>query len=93
MNVELGQLADGSLVVASDADFPNNVRRIEYHRDQRLMMLIYDDPTHDGELMQHELPESTADIVEAAATVLIVSGRPEEALHAYDVPLIQIGPL
>lgn len=93
MNIELGQLRDGTLVILSDAHFPQDIRRIEYYRDQRLMMLIYDDPDHDGELMHYELSDIAAEKVEASPTVTVIDKSPERKLYGYDVPLVQVGGL
>lgn len=91
MNVELGKLSDGGLVVMCDAPFPHEIRRIEYYRDQRLMMLVYDDPDHEGDLMHHELSEVAAHTVESSPSVLVVDHSPGHKLYGYDVPLIQVG--
>lgn len=93
MNVELGQLPDGGLVVVADQRFPHDIRRIEYYRDQRLMMLVYDDPAHEGELMHQELKDHVAELVEASPSIMIVDKGPPPAhiLHGYEVPLVQIG--
>ncbi len=91
MNVELGQLADGGLVVMCDAPFPHEIRRIEYYRDQRLMMLVYDTPDHDSDLMHYELSDVAASSVEASPSVLVVDHAPDRKLYGYDVPLVQVG--
>lgn len=93
MNIELGRMPDGSLIIMSDAQFTHDIRRIEYYRDQRLMMLIYDDPEHEGELMHYELPEVTAQAAEACGTVMILDKSPDRKLYGYDVPLVQVGAL
>lgn len=91
MNVELGKLADGGLVVMCDAPFPHEIRRIEYYRDQRLMMLVYADSEHEGDLMHYELSGVAAQSVETSPSVLVVDHAPDRKLYGYDVPLIQVG--
>ena len=51
MNVELGRLPDGGIVLCANPEFPEQVKRVEYYRDQKLFMLIYEDIDHEGELM------------------------------------------
>ncbi len=91
MNIDLGRLADGGLVIVADAQFAHDIRRIEYYRDQRLMMLIYDDPDHEGELMHYELPDVAAAIVESSPSIMILDKSPDKKLYGYDVPLVQVG--
>ncbi|AEP10624.1 hypothetical protein [Micavibrio aeruginosavorus] len=90
MNVELGKLPDGGLVVMCDSHFPHEIRRIEYYRDQRLMMLVYD-ADHEGDLMHYELSDVCANTVENSPNVMIVDHSPGRKLYGYDVPLVQIG--
>lgn len=91
MNVELGKLPDGNLVVVADSAFRKDVVRVEYYRDQRLMMLVYDDPDHEGDLMDHELTEDAARHAEGSPSVLIVTAEPGKELLGYPVPLVQVG--
>ena len=91
MNVELGKLADGGLVIMADSPFPHEIRRIEYYRDQRLMMLVYNDPAHEGDLMHYELSGVNARSVETSPSVMVVDHTPDHKIYGYDVPLVQIG--
>ncbi|MFN3826170.1 MAG: hypothetical protein ACK4NR_00940 [Micavibrio sp.] len=91
MNIELSRLGDGGLVVFADSPFPHDIRRIEYYRDQRLMMLVYDDPEHEGDLMHYELPDVAHEAVEASPNVMVIDHGPGRKLYGYDVPLIHIG--
>lgn len=91
MNVELGKLSDGGLVVMCDAPFPHAIRRIEYYRDQRLMMLVYAIPNHEGDLMHYELSGIAAHSIESSPSVLIVDHASDRKLYGYDVPLVQVG--
>ncbi len=93
MNIELGQMADGSIMIMADADFSYDVRRVEYYRDQRLVMLIYDEPGHEGELMHHELNDRANALMEASGSILIINQSPDRKLYGYDVPLVQVGAL
>lgn len=93
MKVELGRLADGKVVLISDAPFPHEIRRVEFYREQRLMMLVYENAGQDGELMHHELPAAAVEALETAPTVFVVNHGPNKKLYGYDVPLVQIGGL
>ncbi len=92
MNIELGELPDGDLVLVSDTTFPADVKRIEYYRDQRLFMLVYDDPEHEGDLMHYELADDIARKVERKSTLVVIepdimTGKP----MGYYTSLIQVG--
>jgi hypothetical protein len=92
MNIELGQMADGELVLVSDAALPGDVKRVEYYRDQRLFMLVYDLADHEGDLMHYELADEVAAKVASKSKLTIVepdkdTGQPV----GYDAFLIQIG--
>ena len=91
MNIELGQMQNGGLVIMSDPPFGQPVCRVEYYRGQRLMMLVYDSPGHDDDLMPYELSDNSAAQVESSPSVLIVGRTPDQRLHGYDVPLVHIG--
>lgn len=91
MSFELGKLPNGNLVVVADAPFPHDVVRVEYFRDQRLMMVVYDAPDHGGDLMDYEVTGDSVRLAENRPSVLIVTAEPGKELLGYDVPLIQIG--
>lgn len=92
MNVDLAQLNDGRIAVVTDAALPAQMRRIEYYRDQRLFMFIYDLPDHDGDLMHYELPESVArEIERVGELVIIVNDVANANQYDYTVPLIKVG--
>ena len=92
MNIELGELPDGDLVLVSDTTFPADVKRIEYYRDQRLFMVVYDDPAHEGDLMHYELADDVARKVERRSSLVVIepdimTGKP----MGYYTSLIQVG--
>lgn len=84
-------MANGGLVIMCDAPFPHEIRRIEYYRDQRLMMLVYESVDEDSDLMHYELTDVSAHAVETSPSVLVVDHAPDRKLYGYDVPLIQVG--
>lgn len=92
MNIELGQLPDGDLVLVCDSTFPADVKRVEYYREQKLFMLVYDDPAHEGDLMHYEVSDDLAPRVERKSSMVIIepdlmTGRP----MGYYTSLIQVG--
>ncbi len=91
MNIELGVLHDGGVMLVSDQPLPDIVCRVEYYRDQRLFMLVYDNDDHDGELMHYEVPAQMAKSVELTPNVIIYSLFPNHEPIGYKVPLVQIG--
>lgn len=92
MGISLGHLPDGDLVIVSDSTFPAGVKRVEYYRDQKLFMLVYDDPDHEGDLMHYELADDVASKVERRSSMVVIepdmmTGRP----IGYYASLIQVG--
>jgi hypothetical protein len=92
MNVDLGQLNDGRLALVTDTTPPAPLRRIEYYREQKLFMFIYDLPDHEGDLMHYELPDLAAREVERAGEmVFIVNDKAHGGQTESTVPLIKVG--
>lgn len=92
MDIELGQLPDGDLALVCGTPLPADVKRVEYYRDQRLFMLVYDLPDHEGDLMHYELKADVAEKVQKRSSLVViepdrVSGKPT----GYYASLIQIG--
>lgn len=91
MNMELGILHDGSVMMVSDMPLPDLVQRIEYYREQRLFMLVYnDEENHPEELMHYEIPEDMSSPVENTPNILIYSLFPDHEPIGYKVPLVQV---
>lgn len=93
MNIELGILNDGGVMLVSDRPLPHLVRRVEFYRDQRLFMLVYNNNENDTELMHYEIPESMSNPVEKSPDVIIYSLFPNHEPIGYKVPLIKVGDL
>lgn len=94
MNIELGQLPDGDLALVSDARLPDDVKRVEYYRDQKLFMLVYSNPDHEGDLMHYELRDDVAAKVQKRSFMVII--EPDETTGkpmGYYTSLIQVGDL
>lgn len=91
-NVNLGQLPDGDLVIVSDMRLPSDVKRVEYYREQKLFMLVYENDNHEGDLMHYELADDVARKVERKTALMIIepdqhTGKP----MGYYTSLIQVG--
>lgn len=91
MNIELGILHDGGVILVSDEPLPDIVCRIEYYLDQRLFMMVYDNQANDSELLHYEVPEQMSKSIAAAPDIAIYSLFPNHEPIGYKVPLIQIG--
>ena len=93
MNVELGVLGDGGLIIAGSEPFPHLIKRVEFYRDQKLFMLIYDNEDQDSELMHYEVPKKFLNPVENSPDVIIYSLFKDHEPIGYKVPLIKVGEL
>ncbi len=90
--MDLCELPDGTLMIVTDRRLPAEALRIEYYRDQRLLMLIYDKENHEGDLMHHELPQDVVRKVILARRIIVVAySNDNEEPDQFSVPLIQIG--
>lgn len=90
MNVELGKLKTGAPMIMSDCPLPHRISRVEYYRDQKYIMLIYDAPDHDGELLTYELSNAGAELLEKSGSILVVDHTPDRVLVTYDVSIIKV---
>ena len=92
MDIELGQLPDGDLALVCGTSLPGDVKRVEYYRDQRLFMLVYDLPDHEGDLMHYELrPEVAAKVQRRSSVVVIEPDKVTGKASGYYASLIQVG--
>lgn len=93
MNIELSILGDGGLIIASNKAFPHLVKRVEFYRDQRLFMLVYDNEEEDTELMNYEIPSDLSNPVEKSPNVIVYSMFEDHDPIGYKVPLVKVGEL
>ncbi|MBX2834312.1 MAG: hypothetical protein KTR28_04995 [Micavibrio sp.] len=93
MNIELGILKDGRVMLVSDMPLPSVVKRVEYYRDQRLFQLVYKNNDPGGHLMECEINEELSVPVEKCPNVIIFSMFPGMDPLAYKVPLVKVGEL
>ncbi len=93
MNIELGILNDGGVMLVSDKPLPNIVKRVEFYRDQRLFMLVYNNDEENGEMMHYEVPDNMVYPIEKSPDVIVYSLFPDHEPIGYKVPLIKVGDL
>ena len=91
MKIEIGILDDGRITLVCDKPLPDIVKRVEYYRDQRLVMLVYDGRELEDQLMECELPEHMSDPIEKAPNVVIFTLFPGLEPVGYKAPLIKVG--
>lgn len=91
MNIELATLHDGGVMLVSDRPLPHVIRRVEFYRDERLFMLVYNTDQEDSELMHYEVPENMLYPIEKSPDVIIYSLFPQQEPIGYKVPLIKVG--
>lgn len=92
-NIELSVLNDGGVMLVSDAPLPHVVKRVEFYRDQRLFMLVYNTPDDDDELMHYEVPIHMSYPVEKSPDMIIYTMFPDHPPIGYKVPLVKVGDL
>ncbi len=92
MAIELFQLNNGDIAIGYNHELHDEIKRVEYFRDQKLFMIVYNDPDHEGELLHYEISEEAADLVRHSANdiIMINACNPSNQVE-YKVPLIQIG--
>ena len=93
MNLELSTLKDGGVLLVGDQSMPDMVKRIEYYREQHLMMLIYQDEALDNDLFEYEVPEEMVHCVEKSPDVIVYVLFDDHEPIGYKVPLIKVGDL
>ncbi|MBI1327712.1 MAG: hypothetical protein GC136_08735 [Alphaproteobacteria bacterium] len=88
MNVSVAPY-DGGYAIVSDAEFPADVKRIEYYKDQKLFIFVYENG--EDELVHYELHPQIAEKVEKLSNIAVQVVAPSVEPYWYTVPLIQIG--
>ncbi len=91
MNIELGLLHDGGVMMVSDTPLPDMVCRVEYYREQRIFMVVYNDEDHHDEMMHFEVPDHMTSPIERTPNIMIYSLFPNHEPIGYKVPLVQVG--
>lgn len=88
--IQLAHAVDGRVLLASNHDFPSKIRRVEYFRDLRLLMLSF--KCGQDELMPLEVDEKLQTAVRSNAEITILQIEKEgDPPEEYTVSLVQIG--
>lgn len=92
MNIQMGHLPEGDLVMVCDEQLPAEVKRVEYFRDQKLLMFVYRDGEREDDLMHYELPDDYARQVELKSSLVIIEPDLINGKQmGYYTSLIQVG--
>ncbi len=89
--IHLAQSGDGRLVIASNEEFPSDIARVEYYRDIKLFMFVFEDESHDHRLMPYEVSDGISKIVKQSPEVIVAVKTEEIEPYGYIAPLVQIG--
>ncbi|MCK5284860.1 MAG: hypothetical protein KAJ86_04655 [Alphaproteobacteria bacterium] len=80
-------------MLVSDEPLPEIVKRVEFYRTQKLMMLVYNNEDDESDLMHYEVPKDMIDSIESSPNVIIYSLFPNREPIGYKAPLIKVGEL
>ena len=90
--IRLAQSDDKRLMVVSNQPFPSDIRRVEYYRDLKLFMLVFENEEDGSDLMPCEISDDVAQKVIQSPDAIIVAMTEQGAEpFGYQVPLVQIG--
>ncbi len=90
--IELGKSDDGRLILASNQPFPSDIARVEYFRDQKLFMLVYEDKEAGSDLMPCEMSDDVSNIIRESPDIIVIAMTKENAEPTgYQTSLVQIG--
>ena len=89
--IHLAQSGDGRLVLACSGTLPSDIARVEYYRDLKLFMMVYENDDHDDQLMPHEINNDIAKIVQQSPEIIIAVNEQGAKPYGYVAPLVQIG--
>jgi len=91
MHIDLVVSRKGDVMLLCEGGFPAAVTRVEYYRDTRLMVIMYDEDGSDGHMLEREVPETMINAVRRAPIILVTCVEDGEIQDGFNVPLIQIG--
>lgn len=89
--IQLSKTKDGRLVLACNEEFPSDIVRVEYYRDIKLFMFVFENEDHDNRLMPREISDETATIVKQSPEVIVAVKVDGIEPYGYIAPLVQIG--
>lgn len=91
MNMELGVMGDGGVILVCDRPMPYILSRVEYYREQKIFALVYDNDDEETDLTHYEIPVHMAERVEKTPNIIIYTLFPDHEPIGYKVPLIKVG--
>ena len=89
--IHLAHTGDGRLVLACTEEFPSDVARVEYYRDIKLFMFVFEDEKDENRLMPHEISDDIATMVKKSPEIIIAVKAEGIEPYGYIAPLVQIG--
>jgi hypothetical protein len=92
--IQLAKSGDGRVVIASNQAFPSHVQRVEYYRDLKLCMLVFEDDDNGerSDLMPCEVEDHAAQLIQQSPDAIIIEKKEGAGIpFGYIAPLVQIG--
>ncbi len=92
--IQLARSGDGRPVIVSNQPFPSHVQRVEYYRDLKLCMLVFEDDENGerSDLMPCEIADHSAQLIHQSPDAIIIEKKDGyNKPFGYIAPLIQIG--
>lgn len=90
--IRLAQSQDKRLMVVSNQEFPSDIRRVEYYRDLKLFMLVFENEDDGSDLMPCEVSDDVAEkVIQSPEAIIIAMAEENAEPYGYQVPLVQIG--
>ena len=93
MKIELSTLKDGGVLLVNDGSMRDILKRVEFYREQKLMMLIYQDENIDADMLEYEVPDTMLGAVDDSPDVIVYTMFENHDPIGYTVPLIKVGEL
>ena len=82
----------GKVLIASDEAFAEEISRVEFFADARLLVLGFEDPESDNRLLGIEIdPKMMAPLAKAGRVTIIHFDKDAKPISGFDVPLVRIG--
>lgn len=90
--IHLAQSGDGRLVLASNQALHADISRVEYYRDLKLFMLVFEGEDEQSDLMPCEMSDDVAKIIHSSPDIVVVAMNQDgQEPYGYIAPLVQIG--
>ncbi len=89
MDIDLVISQSGAVMIASNEPFVDEVSRVEYHRDNKLIILVFDNG--EDKLMDVEIHEDLLNSMEDITSIFVVYMQENKPHDGFEVPFIKIG--